>query len=145
MHFGVVLGEDGKKLKTRSGGNIKLIEVHDEGLRRAFNKLKEMKLDKVLTADKLKAAQKSVACGCIQFADLSYNRINAYAFFFDKMLERRGNTAVYIMYACTRNCSISCNSGENFTNLAKVLQNGVTLSLVREKTLESRQAIVETP
>ena len=53
MHFRVVLGKDDKKFKTRSGGNIKLVELLDEGLRRALDKLKEMELDKVLTADKL--------------------------------------------------------------------------------------------
>ena len=38
----------------------------------------------------------------------------------------------YILYAYTRICSIS-NSGEDFSNLAKVMQTGFTLSLEHEK------------
>lgn len=57
---------------------------------------------KVLTAEELKAAQTSVAYGCIKYADLSHNRLNDYIFSFDKMLDDRGNTAAYLLYAFTR-------------------------------------------
>jgi arginyl-tRNA synthetase len=56
----------------------------------------------VLTAEELKAAQTSVAYGCIKYADLSHNRLNDYTFSFDKMLDDRGNTAAYLLYAFTR-------------------------------------------
>lgn len=45
--FGVVLGEDKKKFKTRSGDTVKLLDLLDEGLRRALEKLKEKERDKV--------------------------------------------------------------------------------------------------
>ena len=57
---------------------------------------------KVLTEEELKAAQRSVAYGCIKYADLSHNRLNDYIFAFDKMLDDRGNTAAYLLYAFTR-------------------------------------------
>lgn len=44
----------------------------------------------------------SVAFGCIKYADLSHNRLNDYVFSFDKMLDDRGNTAAYLLYAFTR-------------------------------------------
>lgn len=56
----------------------------------------------VLTADELVKAQRAVAFGCIKYADLSHNRINDYVFSFDKMLDDRGNTAAYLLYAFTR-------------------------------------------
>lgn len=59
-------------------------------------------LQQVLTAEELKAAQTSVAFGCIKYADLSHNRLNDYVFSFDKMLDDRGNTAAYLLYAFTR-------------------------------------------
>lgn len=111
--FGVVLGEDKKKFKTRSGDTVRLIDLLDEGLERALGRLKEKERDKVrrdiiyllytqepmcvqqsslslsslqvLTPEELSAAQKSVAYGCIKYADLSHNRINDYVFSFDKV------------------------------------------------------------
>lgn len=56
----------------------------------------------VLSAEELRAAQMSVAYGCIKYADLSHNRLNDYIFSFDKMLDDRGNTAAYLLYAFTR-------------------------------------------
>jgi arginyl-tRNA synthetase len=111
VQFGVVLGEDKKKFKTRSGDTVRLRDLLDEGLTRALNKLKEKERDKVLTESELKAAQKAVAYGCIKYSDLSNNRINAYIFSFDKMLEDKGNTAVYMLYAYTRIRSIARNAG----------------------------------
>ncbi|XP_028573321.2 arginine--tRNA ligase, cytoplasmic [Podarcis muralis] len=112
--FGVVLGEDKKKFKTRSGDTVRLIDLLQEGLKRSMDKLKEKERDKVLTPEELKAAQTSVAFGCIKYADLSHNRINDYIFSFDKMLDDRGNTAAYLLYAFTRIRSIArlANIGE---------------------------------
>ncbi|KAJ8968963.1 hypothetical protein NQ317_018327 [Molorchus minor] len=105
--FGVVLGEDKKKFKTRSGDTVRLLDLLDEGLRRALDKLKEKERDKVLTPEELKQAQESVAYGCIKYSDLSHNRNHEYVFSFDKMLEDKGNTAVYLLYAYTRIKSIA--------------------------------------
>ena len=41
MGFGVVLGEDKKKFKTRSGDTVRLRDLLNEGLTRALAKLKE--------------------------------------------------------------------------------------------------------
>lgn len=107
MAFGVVLGEDKKKFKTRSGDSVRLIDLLDEGMERALARLKEKNRDSVLTVDELATAQKSVAYGCIKYADLCHTRTNDYVFSFDKMLEDRGNTAVYLLYAYTRIRSIA--------------------------------------
>ena len=45
--FGVVLGEDKKKFKTRSGDTVRLIDLLNEGLERAVGRLKEKERDKV--------------------------------------------------------------------------------------------------
>ncbi|CAL8268578.1 unnamed protein product [Merluccius merluccius] len=104
--FGVVLGEDKKKFKTRSGETVRLMDLLDEGLKRSMDKLKDKERDKVLSPEELTRAQRSVAFGCIKYADLSHNRINDYVFSFDKMLDDRGNTAAYLLYALTRIRSI---------------------------------------
>ncbi|KXJ71316.1 probable arginine--tRNA ligase, cytoplasmic [Aedes albopictus] len=131
--FGVVLGEDGKKFKTRSGDTVKLTELLDEGLKRSLDKLLEKERDKVLTPEELKQAQESVAYGCIKYADLSHNRNNEYIFSFDKMLEDKGNTAVYLLYAYTRIRSIARNCGGDFAaNIEKVIDT-TELTLDHEK------------
>nr|CAB3265443.1 arginine--tRNA ligase, cytoplasmic [Phallusia mammillata] len=108
--FGVVLGEDRKKFKTRSGDTIRLAALLDEGLKRCGDKLVEKGRDKELTPEEMNAAQEAVAYGCIKYADLSHNRINDYVFSFDKMLDDRGNTAAYLLYAYTRIKSIARNA-----------------------------------
>ena len=45
--FGVVLGEDKKKFKSRSGDTVRLVDLLDEGLERALAKLKEKQRDQV--------------------------------------------------------------------------------------------------
>ena len=45
--FGVVLGEDKKKFKTRSGDTVRLVDLLDEGLERALGRLKEKNRDQV--------------------------------------------------------------------------------------------------
>merc|ERR1712027_255909 len=105
--FGVVLGEDKKKFKTRSGDTVRLVELLDEGLKRSKDKLLEKEREKVLTEQEMLAAETNVAYGCVKYADLSHNRNHEYIFSFDKMLEDKGNTAVYMLYAYTRIRSIS--------------------------------------
>ena len=113
--FGVVLGEDKKKFKTRSGDTVRLVDLLDEGLKRSWDKLIEKEREKVLNQAEMEAAQKSVAYGCIKYADLSHNRNADYVFSFDKMLDDKGNTAVYMLYAYTRICSIGKSNFQNYT------------------------------
>lgn len=70
-----------------TGDTVKLSDLLDEGLSRAMDKLKEKEHDKVLTPEKLKQSQESIAYGCIKYADLSHNRINEYVFSFDRVSE----------------------------------------------------------
>ncbi|CAH0560316.1 unnamed protein product [Brassicogethes aeneus] len=142
--FGVVLGEDKKKFKTRSGDTVRLLDLLDEGLKRSLDKLREKERDKVLTAEELRKAQTSVAYGCIKYADLSHNRNHEYVFSFDKMLEDKGNTAVYLLYAFTRIQSIARNanfSKEQVNELAK----SHTISLTHEKEWKLGKVLLRFP
>ena len=132
--FGVVLGEDKKKFKTRSGDTVRLVELLDEGLKRARDKLVEKERDKVLTEEELLAAQTNVAYGCIKYADLSHNRNHEYIFSFDKMLEDRGNTAAYMLYAYTRIRSIGRTANVTEQQLTDAKKEG--LKLEHEKELK---------
>ncbi|CAF1083743.1 unnamed protein product [Brachionus calyciflorus] len=133
VEFGVVLGEDKKKFKTRSGDTVRLRDLLDEGLTRALAKLKEKERDKVLSEEELIAAQKAIAYGCVKYADLSHNRTSEYIFSFDKMLEDKGNTAVYMLYAYTRIRSIARNAGVTSEQLKEfVKSNQIVLDDAKE-------------
>ncbi|KAK7085931.1 hypothetical protein SK128_023695 [Halocaridina rubra] len=122
VQFGVVLGEDKKKFKTRSGDTVRLIDLLDEGCQRSEEKLKEKERDKVLSEEEFKKARDAVAYGCIKYADLCHDRTRDYIFSFDRMLDFRGNTAAYLLYALTRICSIARTAGvkkEDITEEAK--------------------------
>lgn len=142
--FGVVLGEDKKKFKTRSGETIRLVDLLDEGLKRALDKLKEKERDKVLSAEELKIAQEAVAYGCVRYADLSHNRVNDYVFSFDKMLDDKGNTAVYLLYAYTRIRSIMRTANIDRSNLESCLAN-TEISLEHPKEWKLGKCIVRFP
>jgi arginyl-tRNA synthetase len=101
-------------------------------LKRALDKLKEKGRDKVLSPEALKAAQESVAYGCIKYSDLSHNHANEYVFSFDKMLEDKGNTAVYLLYAFTRIRSIARLAGVTPEELSMAAVN-TPVSLDHEK------------
>lgn len=102
--FGVVLGEDGKKLKTRSGETVRLQDLIDEAIAHARRDLDaRMKERGIEESEEFKAElAKAIGIGAIKYADLSLNRMTNYTFSYDKMLSLQGNTAPYMMYAYVR-------------------------------------------
>ncbi|KAJ0061769.1 hypothetical protein NL108_008286 [Boleophthalmus pectinirostris] len=142
--FGVVLGEDKKKFKTRSGDTVRLMDLLEEGLKRSMDKLKDKERDKMLSPEELEKAQKAVAFGCIKYADLSHNRINDYIFSFDKMLDDRGNTAAYLLYAFTRIRSISRLANIDEATLRKAAETTEVL-LDHEKEWKLGKCILRFP
>jgi len=133
--FGVVLGEDKKKFKTRSGDTVRLVELLDEGLKRSRQKLVDKERDKALNEAELLAAETNLAYGCIKYADLSHNRIADYIFSFDKMLEDKGNTACYMLYAYTRIRSIARTAAVTEDQLAAARAQGIRLEHEKEVKL----------
>ena len=112
--FGLVQGEDGKKLKTRSGETIRLVDLLDEAIQRAREDLKdrlntESRSENESFIDKVST---TVGIAAIKYADLSQNRVSNYQFSFDKMLSLQGNTAPYLLYALVRIAGISRKGGD---------------------------------
>jgi arginyl-tRNA synthetase len=104
LGFGTVLGEDSRPLKTRSGENIKLKDLLQEGVDRA-RRLVDEKSGELSEAERATIAE-IVGVGSIQYADLSQNRSSDYTFSWDKMISLEGNTAAYLLYAVSRVHSI---------------------------------------
>jgi len=102
--FGMMMGDDGKPFKTRTGGTIKLAELLDEAIVRAKAVIKEKNPD--YAEDKLNEIATKVGIGAVKFADLSKNRTSDYIFNWKTMLSFEGATAPYLQYAYSRIQSI---------------------------------------
>jgi len=100
LPFGVILKEDGKPFKTRDGADVKLIEVIDEAIARAFELVSTKNPE--LDAEQRHEIARVVGVGAIKYAELSKNRLTDYVFDWDTMLSFEGNTAPYLQYAYTR-------------------------------------------
>jgi arginyl-tRNA synthetase len=99
-----VLGDDRKMLKSRSGENIKLIELLDEAVERAHAAVLEKNPD-LPEAERLRVARQ-VGIGAVKYADLSSDRIKDYVFDWKRMVAFEGNTGPYLQYAHARIHSI---------------------------------------
>ncbi len=111
--FGMMMGDDGKPFKTRTGGTIKLAELLDEAVSRASDLIKEKNPE--ISADDLAEISAKVGIGAVKFADLSKNRTSDYIFNWKTMLSFEGATAPYLQYAYSRIQSIFVKAGVNQT------------------------------
>ncbi|MCG6134279.1 MAG: arginine--tRNA ligase [Nostoc sp. LLA-1] len=135
--FGLVLGEDGKKFKTRSGDTVRLRDLLDEAVIRARADLaaRLQEEERTETAEFINEVSQVVGISAVKYADLSQNRTSNYIFSYDKMLDLKGNTAPYMLYAYARIQGISRKGGINFQELgdhAQVfLQHETELALAK--------------
>ena len=138
VSFGLVLGEDGKRFRTRSGDVVRLAELLDEAKRRCMEQMRER--GSVADADMERVAE-VLGYGAIKYADMSNNRQSNYVFSFDRMLDMKGNTAVYMQYAHARIASIVDKSG---VDIDDVVATGALL-LDDEAERRLALAIVQFP
>ena len=202
VKFGVVTGEDGKRIKTRSGKSTRLVDLLDEGVLRA-KEIMLRRLDTYMVTEKIESGSDYLACeknesvyvdmdlpenkkssastymaehvesgrkglvpikllrkgtckikredvggvasklahGCVKYFDLRMNRINNYAFSFDKMLDPRGDTNVYIQQQHSRIQSIFEKAekmfGVKIEDIKKEVKS-ITLSTSEERAVASK-------
>lgn len=135
--FGLVLGEDGKKFKTRAGDTVRLRDLLDEAVIRARTDLEgRLKEEERQEPEEfISQVGQVVGISAVKYADLSQNRTSDYIFSYDKMLDLKGNTAPYMLYAYARIQGISRKGGINFTqlgdNLQVLLQHQTELALAK--------------
>ncbi|KAG6588006.1 arginine--tRNA ligase, cytoplasmic-like isoform X1 [Cucurbita moschata] len=117
--FGLVLGEDGKRFRTRNTEVVRLVDLLDEAKSRSKTALLEREKAAEWSEEDLEQIAEAVGYGAVKYADLKNNRLTNYTFNFDQMLNDKGNTAVYLLYAHARICSIIRKSGKNIEELKK--------------------------
>jgi arginyl-tRNA synthetase len=130
--FGMVLGEDGRPYKTRSGENVKLSALIDEAVERAERAVAERNPD--LGEAERRAVAEAIGVAAIKYADLSNDRARDYVFSFDRMLAFEGNTGPYLLYALVRIRSIFRTAAERLGAEA-----------VAERTLDEAEIRIGAP
>lgn len=161
--FGLVQGEGGKKLKTRSGETVRLHDLLDEAIARTRADL-EARLSRGFldrasaqeypdglkeenrqeTEEFIANVAKTVGISAVKYADLSQNRTSNYIFSYDKMLALQGNTAPYMLYAYVRIQGISRKGQIDFEQLgadAKILLQEETELALSKQILQLSEII----
>jgi len=114
--FGLVLGEDGKKFKTRSGDTVPLKSLIETAIAKAYADINQRNPE--MDEEHKQHIAQVIGISAIKYADLSQNRISNYIFSYDKMLSLQGNTAPYLLYAYVRVQGIGRKGEIDFQELA---------------------------
>merc|ERR1712232_468223 len=120
--FGVVQGEDHKKFKTRSGETVKLSDLLDEAVERAHVEIKkrvEEQGENAFIKDEKEqlAAATQLGIAAVRYFDMKQNRVSPYVFSYERMLDSKGNSAVFLFYAYARIRQIQKKSGVDIESI----------------------------
>ncbi len=111
VKFGMVLGEDGKKLATREGKVVPLQEVIDKITAMAYDTVKQK--NSGLSDDQAKEVARTVGIGALKYNDLKQHPYSDIAFDWKAMLDLSGNSGPYIQYTYARLANILNKAGEH--------------------------------
>jgi arginyl-tRNA synthetase len=98
--FGLVLGTDGKKFRSRSGDTEKLIDLLNEAVVHALAIVKERSPE--MSESEQQHLAEILGIDAVKYSDLSSHRSSDYTFSYERMLRFDGNTAVFLLYAYVR-------------------------------------------
>ncbi|XP_075652078.1 arginine--tRNA ligase, cytoplasmic-like isoform X2 [Castanea sativa] len=84
--FGLVLGDDKKRFRTRSSEVVRLADLLDEAKSRCKTTLIERGKGDEWTEEELEQTAEAIGYGAVKYADLKSNRLTNYTFSFDQML-----------------------------------------------------------
>ncbi len=104
VKFGLILGKDGKKMSTREGGVVDLIDIIEQGIKKTRAIIQEK--NQKLRGKKLEQTARQIAIGAIKYNDLSQNRLTDIIFDWDKMLALESGSSPYLQYTYVRIKSI---------------------------------------
>lgn len=104
VKFGMIRGEDMKRLSTRGGKTILLEDVIREAAARARRIVEEK--NPALPEREKENIARMVGVGALKYNDLSQNRNTDIVFDWNRMLDFQGNSAPYLQYTHARMRSI---------------------------------------
>jgi arginyl-tRNA synthetase len=106
VKFGTVNGPDGKRLRTRAGGTVRLSDLISQALESARRRLEESNLASDLDASAREDVAHKVAVAALRFADLQNFRTTNYIFDLERFTSFEGKTGPYLLYQAVRIKSI---------------------------------------
>lgn len=131
--FGVVCGEDGKRFKTRSSETVRLIDLLNAARDRMRESLVQRqqqnaefaaeaaanattteeianlaakKVKNIVPPEEIESAAQKIGYGAVKYFDLKQHPETNYIFSYENMLNTKGDTAVYLLFAYARLASI---------------------------------------
>lgn len=153
LGFGLVLKEDGTKFSTSDGESVRLMtllnkakdQAKEQILKRQqeqmLKQLAKPKEEPLTTATRIEEkdvdeAAEKIGMAAIKYFDQRLSSVSNYCLNFDQMLESKGNTAVYLLYAYARLCSIIKKSGMTEQDIKKAAKEiGFKITHEHEATL----------
>uniref|UniRef100_A0A7S4AKI1 arginine--tRNA ligase n=1 Tax=Pseudo-nitzschia australis TaxID=44445 RepID=A0A7S4AKI1_9STRA len=133
--FGTVQGEDGKRFKTRSGTTVRLVDLLDEAVSRMEGSLNDRIASgrAQITQEEVHGVAEAVGYGAVKYFDLRRNPTSNYKFSYDAMLDTKGNTAVYLLYARVRFESIMRKAKAEFDcDVEELIASGEKIAITHE-------------
>jgi arginyl-tRNA synthetase len=107
--FGVVCGSDGKKLKTRSGETVRMMDVIDEVISKSNDVIKERikanpddQIYKHMDESEISHMSQIIGINTLKYFDLSHSFESSYKYDPEIMFRFQGDTGVYLMYCYAR-------------------------------------------
>jgi arginyl-tRNA synthetase len=118
LNFGVVLGDDGLRIRSKNGDTPRLIDLLEECIKtthKVFDERKKHIDDKDC---------ESVAVSSLRYANISICRTSDFMFSPEKMLSFKGDTYMYLLYAYVR-CKQIMAKFESCKRLETKLNSGL--------------------
>ena len=138
MAFGLMLNEDGRKISTSEGGNVKLVELLDEAKKRAEDELRKRMVEHKFnfSEEYIEEASAKLGYSAVRYYDLKQFRTSQYRFSYNLMLDQKGNTAVYLFYNYVRICSVYAKAKLSNEDIEKLIQTErIAISHPKERNL----------
>ena len=145
---GLYLAPDGKKFSTRNGKTIKLEEVLDEAIERAWRlsrddsrrkediknneSHKSNKFEHLMSEEDARKASKIIGIGAIKYFDLMHSVQSSVVFDWEKIMNMEGNSGPYLQYTVARINSIVEKSKANKLEVKNIELNEEELSILRK-------------
>lgn len=131
--FGTIKGEDGARLRTRTGAPLPLQELirqaEEATAKETANSVQYMSEEDQQSREAQAGRVSSLSMAAIKYFDLSNWREKDYVFSFDSMLQFKGNTAIYLAYALSRISSILAKAeGRGVPSVERLLMRSTASS-----------------
>ncbi len=119
--FGTVNGKDGKPLKTRDGGVVRLRSLIEDAIEEARKTVTESGMSERFDTAELDDIATKVGIAAIKYADLSNQRMSNYVFDLERFTKFEGRTGPYQMYAAVRIKSMLRKAKEQGLNEGRLI------------------------